>query len=215
VTITVEADPPPIVRIMATTLRRAASDPKLAATLGKLRGVAVFKSAGDPQAVTMRFDRGSVHVERGVATDAGVVIEADLATLNEPDPPKPKVRGAGRHLLFALGLAKVIDPPKPRWQDAVAPFWAFAGSGPGMPSSLLVVDTDTGERLTVGDTTGPPDVELHGPTTRLQTALSGNSVLGEDVLGGKLRMVGRLQHLAVLTGRSLDYLMDGAPGARA
>lgn len=205
--ILLEADPPPLVRIMGTTLRRAAADPKLGVVLAKMRGVAALKSATDPQAATMRFERGSVRVERGVAADAGVVIEADLATMNDPEPPKPKISGAARHPQFALALAKVLDPPKGSWQEAARGFWSFASSGPGVPAALEVVNTDSGERLLLGG--GEPRAELHGSTHWLTVALSGNSVLGEDVFAGRLAFVGTLQHVVAITGRSIQYTLNG------
>ncbi len=202
-----EADPPPIVRIMATTLRRSARDSKLAATLQKMRGVAALKSATDPQAATMRFGRGIVTIERGVAADVDVVVEADLATMNDPNPPKPKVSGAARHPQFALALGKVLEPPKESWSDAARGYWEFAQGHPGMPTALEVVDTDSGERLVLGG--GEPRVELHGSAHWLTVVLGGNSVLGEDILAGKVQFVGALQHLAVMTGRSIAWTLDG------
>jgi hypothetical protein len=38
---------------------------------------------------------------------------------------------------------------------------------------------------------------------------TGGSVLGEDVLNGKLQGVGSLQHLAELTGRSISWMFGG------
>jgi hypothetical protein len=205
--IRLEPDPPPIVRIVATTLRRAAADAKLAAVLEKMHGVAALKSASDPQAATMRFDRGVILVERGVAADVGVVIEADFATMNDPTPPKPKVTGAARHLQFALALGKVLDPPKGNWRDAGHHFWEFAGTRPGMPAALEVVNTDNGERILLGG--GEPRAELHGSAHWLTVALSGNSLIGEDIVAGKLRFVGTLAHLATLTGHSIDLMLNG------
>jgi hypothetical protein len=207
VQILLEPDPPPLVRIMATTLRRAAADPKLSGVLAKMQGVAALRSVSDPQAATMRFERGTVRVERGVSPDAGVVIEADLATMNDPEPPKPKITGAARHPQFALALGKVLDPPRGTWQEAAKGFWAFAAGAPGMPEALEVVNTDTREHLLLGG--GEPRAELHGPTHWLTVVLSGNSVLGEDILAGKVQFVGALQFVAILTGRSIQYTING------
>jgi hypothetical protein len=208
VQIVTEPDPTPIVRIMATTLRRSARDEKLAATMRKMHGVAALKSSTDPQAATLRFERGVVRLERGVAADVDVVIEADLATMNDPTPPKPKIAGAARHPQFALALGKVLDPPRGSWSDAARAYWSFAASYPGMPAALEVVETDTGERLLLGG--GEPRVELHGSPHWLAVVLSGNSVLGEDILAGKVQFVGALKYLAVMTGRSIEWTLNGA-----
>lgn len=206
--ILVESDPVPIVRIMATTLRRAAADPKLRQVLERMHGVAALKSATDPQAATMRFDRGTIHVERGVGADAGVIVEVDFATMNDAAPPKPKLRGAARHAQFALALGKVLDPPKGTWREAGQRFWEFAASHPGMPAALEVVNLDNGERILLGG--GEPRAELHASAHWLTVVLSGNSVLGEDILAGKVQFVGSLAHLATLTGRSIELMLNGA-----
>ncbi len=205
--ILVEHDPTPIVRTMATTLRRAATAPSLNSKLARMRGVATIKSSTDPQSVTLTFDRGTVHVHRGVAVNTDVVIELDLATLNDPTPPKPKITGAARHPMFALALSKVLDPPRGTWAEAADTFWNFASSGSGMPTGMRVVNTDTGDSHQLGDADG--GVELHGSAHWLVAVLSGNAILGEEILAGHLNFVGALQHVAVLTGRSIEYTLNG------
>lgn len=204
--IELEDDAPPIVRMLGVTLRRSAADPKLGATLAKMQGVAALKSATDPQAATLRFERGAVRIEPGVADDATVIIEADLATMNDPRPPKPKVSGAARHPQFALALGKVLEPPRAAWPDAARAFWQFAAGHRGMPTALLVVCTDTAESVVLGE--GEPECELHGSAHWLGVALTGDSVLVEDILAERLAFVGELRHVAVLTGRSIAYAMD-------
>jgi hypothetical protein len=207
VQIALEDDPTPLVRIVGAILARSARNPELQSKLGSMRGVVALKSAVDPQAVTMRFDKGRVTLEHGVATDSGVVIEADLLRMNEPDAPKPKVRGVARHLMLALAVSKVIDPPAGPWQDEARAFWEFARDHPRMPRTLLVVCTDDGSRLTLGE--GTPEYELHGTARALVSVFTGGSVLGEDLLNGKLYGVGSLQHMAELTGRSIAWMFGG------
>jgi hypothetical protein len=207
VQIALEDDPTPLVRILGATLRRSARDPALATRMRGMRGVVALKSSVDPQAVTMRFDKGRVALERGVAADSGVVIEADLTKLNEPDAPKPKVRGAAKHPKLALAVSKVLEPPAGPWQAEARAFWDFAHDHPRMPATLLVVCTDDGARLVLGD--GEPEYELHGSARALNSVFTGGSVLGEDLLNGKLCAVGSLQHLAELTGRSIAWMFEG------
>ena len=160
VQIALEDDPTPLVRILGATLRRSARNPALESKLRGMHGVVALKSSVDPQAVTIRFDKGRVSLEHGVAADSGVVIEADLTKMNEPDAPKPKVKGAAKHLKLALAAGKVLDPPAGPWQDEARMFWGFAHNHPRMPATLLVVCTDDGARLVLGD--GEPEYELHG-----------------------------------------------------
>ena len=59
-----------------------------------MRGVVALKSSVDPQAATIRFDKGRVALEHGVAPDTGVLIEADLTKMNEPG--RRQAEGQGR-----------------------------------------------------------------------------------------------------------------------
>jgi hypothetical protein len=207
VQIMLEDDPTPLVRILGATLARSARNPALESKLRGMKGVVTLKSSVDPQAVTIRFDSGNVSLEHGVAADSGVVIEADLTKMNEPNAPKPKVTGAARHLALALAVSKVLEPPPGSWQDEARAFWAFAHDHPRMPRALLVVCIDVPARLVLGD--GAPEYELHGTEHALLSVFTGGSVLGEDMLNGKLYGVGSLQHLAELTGRSIAWMFGG------
>jgi hypothetical protein len=201
----VEPDPVPIVLILAATLRRAARTPKLAAAIGSIHGNVALRSTVDPQAATMRFGGGGVTVVRGVSDDADVIIAADINKLADEKPPKPKVTGAALHLKLALTVSKLLDPPHGTWQEEAQRFFAYATEHPGIPASMRVVCTDDGSELTLGDS--PPEYELHGSEHALLNVFCGNSVLGQDLLDGKLFAVGKLAHLAELTGRSLAWML--------
>jgi hypothetical protein len=203
--IEVEPDPVPIVLILAATLRRAARTPKLAAAIGHVKGNVALRSTTDPQAATMRFGNGGVMVVRGVSDDTDVVIAADLNTMSDEKPPTPKVRGAARHPKLALTVGKLLEPPHGTWQEEAQRFFAFAIERPGVPPSMRVVCTDDGSEVVLGD--GPADYELHGSEHALLNVFLGNTVLGQDLLDGKLHAVGKLAHLAELTGRSLAWML--------
>lgn len=202
-----EPDPVPIVLILAATMRRAARTPKLAAAIGSIKGNVAFRSTTDPQAATMRFGDGGVTVVRGVSPDADVVIAADLNTLADANPPKPKVTGAARHLKLALTIGKLLEPPHGTWQEEAQRFFEFAIASPRVPRSIRVVCTDDGSELTLGDS--PAEYELHGSEHALLNVFCGNTVLGQDLLDGKLFAVGKLAHLGELTGRSLAWMLGG------
>lgn len=204
--IDVEDDPTPIVLIMAATLRRAARDPKLAAAMRGAKGNVAMKSSVDPQAATIRFHKGHVHVVRGVAKDASVTIEADINKMSDVNPPKPKVSGAARHLRLALLAAKVLEPPHGTWQEEATLFWNFAAQHAGCPRGLRIVCTDDGTEVSLGETI---EYELHGSEHAILNVVCGNTVLGQDILDGKLCVVGALRHTAQLTGRSLAWMMGG------
>ncbi len=195
-------DSPPIVLGTAARLKRSAAHPSLAPTLQKMKGVLAMRSATDRQSVTIRFDRGDIKLASGVAPDAGLVITLDF---NDPDA-KPKVKGAARHPLFGLAAAKVLEPPTGTWQEEAQAFWAFAADWPRMPKSLLIVCNDDGTELLLGER-GTPEFEVQGPAKQLVSIFSGNSILTEDWLAGKIQGVGTLEHASVLTGRSIAWVM--------
>lgn len=195
-------DSPPIVLGTAARLKRSASHPKLAGRLRKMKGVLAMKSSVDKQSVTIRFDRGHIKLASGVAPDAGVTITLDF---NDPDA-KPKVKGALTHLGFALAASKVLEPPTGTWQQEAAAFWAFAADWPRMPKSMLVVCTDDHTEARFGES-GTPEFELHGTAKQLVSAFSGNSIIAEDWLSGKLQGVCTTEHASVVTGRSIAWVM--------
>ena len=203
--IEVEPDPVPIVLILAATLRRAARTPKLATAIGRVKGNVALKSTTDPQSATMRFGNGGVMVVRGVSDDTDVLIAADLNTMADENPPAPKVVGISRHPRLAMTVGKLLDPPHGTWQEEAGRFFAFATERPGVPRSMRVVCTDDGSEIVLGE--GPVEYELHGSEHALLNVFLGNTVLGQDLLDGKLCAVGKLAHLAELTGGSLAWML--------
>ncbi|HEV2369705.1 MAG TPA: hypothetical protein VGR90_07505, partial [Acidimicrobiales bacterium] len=161
----------------------------------------------DRQSVTVRFDRGRVQLTRGVAPDAGLVITLDFDNMSGPGAPKPQVKGAMRHPLLGLSVARVLEPPTGTWQEEAARFWSFASSEPRMPGSMLVVCTDEGGQLRLGAADGPPAYELHGPASALVSVFSGQTIAGQEFLAGKLKAVGSFEHASVLTGRSIGWVL--------
>jgi len=195
-------DSPPIVLGTAARLKRSAAQPSLCGRLRKMNGVLALKSSVDKQSVTVRFDSGHIKLASGVAKDADLVI-----TINFNDPgAKPKVRGALKHPMFALAASKVLEPPTGTWQEEAAAFWSFAANWPRMPKSMLVVCTDDHAEARFGES-GTPDVELHGTAKQLVSVFSGDSIVTEDWLAGKLHGVTNLEHASVLTGRSIAWVM--------
>lgn len=198
----IEREPPPVVLGVVTLLKRSAADPARRKRLERMSGVVGLKSVKDPQAATVRFGKGRLAVSSGVAEDVGVTITLDF----DDATVKPKVSRAARHPVFALNLAKVLEPPKRAWQEEAEAFWTFAAQAPRMPQGLRVVCTDDGAELTLGQ--GGPDVyEIHGSADALRSVFSGASVLGQDMFEGRLFVVGSTQHASILTGRSIAWAM--------
>jgi len=200
-----EDDPTPIVLILATTLRRAEETPKLAAMMRSAKGNVALRSTVDPQAATIRFGNGRVHVERGVAPDTDVTIATDVNRMADEDAPKPKVSGAATHARLALMAGKVLEPPTGPWRDEARRWWSRIEHHPATPRGIHVVCTDEQSQITLG--AEPVEFEIHGTAHRLGALFTGGTVLGQEVLDGHLYAVGSLEHLAELTGRSIDVMM--------
>ena len=207
-----EDDPTPIVLIVAATLRRAEETPKLASMMRNAKGTVALRSTVDPQAATIRFGDGRVRIERGVAPDTDVTISTDVNRMADEDAPKPKVAGAATHARLALTVSKVLEPPIGPWRDEARRFWSRIEDHPRMPRGIHVVCTDERSQITLGSE--PVDFEIHGTAHRLTALFSGGTVFGQEVLEGHLYAVGSREHLAELTGRSIDVMMGRAGAGR-
>ncbi len=204
--ITTEADPTPLVRLLAGTLRRASST-SVAGRLARMKGVACIRSLDDPQAATIRFVRGDIHLVHGVADDVQVSIAMDLENDGLPGAPKPVVEGAARHPRLALSLSKVLDPPVPGWQALADSFWRDIDGHPNLPSKVLVVATDSGEKHALGDGTDTP-FEVHGPSDRLTKVFTGAAFLAEEAQAGRMHVSGSLAGLIGLTQAGILSALD-------
>lgn len=200
-----EDDPTPIVLILAATLRRAEETPKLAAMMRHAKGNVALRSTVDPQAATIRFGDGRVRVERGVAPDTDVTISTDVNRMSGEDARKPKVSGAATHARLALTAGRVLEPPTGPWRDEARRFWSRIADHPSTPRGIHVVCIDENSQITLG--VEPVEFEIHGTAHRLTALFTGGTVFGQEVLEGHLYAVGSLEHLAELTGRSLDVMM--------
>lgn len=207
--ITTEDDPTPLVLVFANLLRRsAAADP---GRMAKLKGVAAVRSLTDPQAVTLRFADGDVHVEHGIAADAGVTVGLDFDRDGLPDAPAPQVTGAMRHPRLALGLAKVLDPPMPDLHTAAEAFWRTAHAMHGMPSGLRLHASDTRATAELGDDVGEV-YEVMGPEDRLVRILTGQTPALVEVMEGRCQVRGSL---AVATAVTRATVLVGIDDGRS
>lgn len=200
--VTTEDSPTPLVRLLAGALRRSAAAAPDA--LARMNGVAAVCSAHDPQAATLRFGDGRVHLEHGRADDADVVITLDLALDGLPDAPKPKVKGAAAHPRFALALGKMLEPPEPEWRPAADEFFRLIGTRPYVPPAIEFVDTTSGSRHTVGHASpGEPVYEIHGPADRIVKLCLGGAFLLEEMEAGRMTARGSMAGGVSITGAGL------------
>ncbi len=213
--ITREDDAPPIVCVIHASLRRAASRPEVAERMNRLQGRAVLRSTVGPQAATIDFARGSVHVTHGVAADADLVISGDLDTMGRPaiaqaegEPASPAIRGS------PSVSPRCWRRHRPEtWPEAVDELWSWAEGQDGRPDLLRVVCTDDGVEHVVGEP-GGSRVEVHGPAWALLGVFTGADHVGAAALEGRVRVVAELAVLSTFVGVLARFMLGDEGGRR-
>ena len=175
----------------------------------KASGNVALQSTVDPQAATMRFNKGTVRVVSGVSSDVHVTIGVDVNKMSDVHPPKPRVAGAASHVRLALLAAKVLEAPHGSWQEEGHVFLAPLAAIAGAPRGVRVVCTDDQSECVYGDPSAV-EYEIFGSQHCLINIFCGNTVFGQDLLDGKVNAVGSLSHLAALTGRSIAVMLGAS-----
>ncbi|MDA0979040.1 MAG: hypothetical protein O3B72_10800, partial [Proteobacteria bacterium] len=190
-----------VVRVFGNSLRlglhRAPEDP-----IQGLKAVFSIRSSKDHQAVTFRIDEEAVHLSPGVAPDAAIVITMDF---DRPED-KPRISNLWRHPLLAWRIGKLLSLPLPNWADSAKRFWSASRDLPHMPARLIITCSDEQRSLSFGE--GEPRVELIATAKVLEQLLVGNTLLVQELISGKVRIRGKLQHMAGLT-QACQKLMLG------
>ncbi len=197
----IEDNAVPIVRVIAAMARRSLAQPSVAKLARRAKGTAVLQSMTDPQAVTAHFDGKVVRLERGASEAADVTIVADLAD----DSVKPQLSGVARHPVLAMAMGKLLEPPTGEWRDEAERFMAKALADATCPRPLRLVATDGTDSQQWGGE-GEPAMEIHGTGEQLAAAMSGSTLVAEEILNGNLKLVGDLRDLSVLTRFNIDQL---------
>ena len=200
-TIEVEDDPVPIVKIIAAQFERSMRYPEFVRTARGLNGSFALASTVDPQAVTVTGKGGRIRVKHGISPEAGLVIRLDF---NKPDE-SPNIEGLWRHPLLALKVDKLMKTYDTDWADCAERFWRKSAQYPGMPEAIQVRCTDTPGELTLGK--GEPEVTIEASSKNLCELLSGGTILVLAVMEGKVRIVGTMKHLTILSEATKDMLL--------
>lgn len=108
---------------------------------------------------------------------------------------------------LAESLRALLSPPIPEWDIAGQRFWDFTGSDIGMPDTLILVDSDTDERLSFG--TGPVEYEIVGTREVLARIMSGVDSLFDAVFGGRVTILGTMSQLSAMIGASWKVQLHG------
>ena len=133
--------------------------------------------------------------------------------MGRPGSPKPRVTGAARHPLLAVGVAKVLDAgPSGGWRGRST----SCGHGrrvTRVPGLLRVVCIDDGVEHVVGQP-GGTTVEVHGPAWALVAVFTGADHLGAALIEGRVQAVADFGVMSTFIG-VLTRFMLGEEGARS
>ena len=195
ITVSVEDDPPPIVRALANDLVAALADPSFAEATRAAVGVVAVRSALTPQAATVRLGDGRVELVHGTDGDADVT-----ATTDSAENDSAAIEGPAE---LAGWAARLLDPPLPSLSQAAKRFWSVLSSRPGAPDALLVVELDGGEHRRYGAEEGRT-CELHGTEQGLLTVLAGRASAIEAAFVGAIQMRGTFPDISVLSGAGYE-----------
>jgi hypothetical protein len=205
--ISTAAGAPPMARVVARTLERVARDPSAGSAMAALSGRFALRSAKDSQAITIRFDHGSIEIAGGVDTDAGVVVTLDLDTMGQPGAPRPKVKGLARHPFLAYKVGKLLDAKSTEsWQDVVQRFWDRTSGLAGRPDPLVVACEEDGTSIRLG---GPdaPVMEILAGTATLLSVFGGEADPAQEWLEGRLRVLASQEALQRFEGLARSVML--------
>jgi hypothetical protein len=198
--ITTEDDPTPLVMFIARTLRESQCHPELAEIAASLHGTFALSSVEDPQAATLSFGGGGVHVVHGADPAANHRSDLNIAApLGFPsdglDPSLAK-------------LQKLLQPDLAPWPDLARAFWNLTSGDPGMPARLNITCTvDPIETLVLG--VGEPSYGISGERAQLQRLFFGTDDILTAAFAGAIGIEGTLPQLSVMTGASWKARFEG------
>ncbi|BAH51272.1 hypothetical protein [Rhodococcus opacus] len=195
--VAVEPDPTPLVLSVARTLRASAEVPELRALIGGTTGTVALKSVVDPQAATLDFADGRVHVRHGV--------DGSVEPLELHFYPEYTVVGGGE---IGHAVGRLLSPPLPDWNVAAQKFWELNADSAGFPEQLVIVCIDNDERLVFGD--GVATFEIHGSAESLSAVLSGMFDSFLIALGvGAVAVIGSAAQISVMCGAHWKVRFNG------
>ncbi|MBQ63314.1 MAG: hypothetical protein CMQ19_14755 [Gammaproteobacteria bacterium] len=195
-----ETDPVPIVVSLCTILKHALSNPAYAALVRSVDGCFALASTRDPQSATITLDGYQINIQHGVSDKAKIVINLDLSRMSEKGY-KPSVKGLIRHPFFTYRVGRLLNFPATNWADDAKRFWDSTQFLPHMPKAIKITSTDKHQDLWFGN--GLNEVEICGKSKMLSSMLTGSSILVEDVIAGRVQIIGSLKHLSVLSEATL------------
>lgn len=200
VSVTIDDDATPIVRLIGRTLRDAARLGHAPDVLGRVSGTVAVRSHATPQAATVTFSGDAVTITGGVfaPTDATVVVDLDNRFART---------GSDGDLELADATLRVLQVPLAEWREAAARFWEITRGVPGVPDVLVAVAAgpDGPEEARFGS--GPSTYRIVGTPEALAGVFTGTDFLLTALERG-LRVQGSMAQLSTMTAASWKARYD-------
>jgi hypothetical protein len=204
ISLTIEDDPPPVVRALASDLAARLEDPAFAEATARVRGAVSLRDSSTPQSATIRIDDDGVAVSHGLAETAELHATVDLPGIGEP-----RLEGADHYPVLAQWVKALLSAPLPEWPEGAARFWSVLTRMPGAPAALRVVDLETGNDRRYGS----PDArayEVHGRPEDLAAVFCGRDPLVDAAFDGRIFLRGSFPELSVLSGAGFRVRYEAA-----
>lgn len=193
--VAIEDDATPLVRLIGQTLRHAARMGHAPEATGAATGTVAVRSHDTPQVATVAFASGAAEVTSGVRTEPAATVVVDL---HDRFAPAQEPEG---DLTLAAATLEALRPPLPHWREAAERFWTLAREIPGIPE-VLVVEATGSDGVECGRFGhGASEYLMAGPADLLAGVFTGADDLLAALEAG-LQVQGTLSQLSVMTAAS-------------
>ena len=206
ITIKLEDNPVPLVRIVAHQLKLALQQPGGNSAFGGLDGIISMRSQFPDQSINIQFSGDTVHVRHGLHPMSRIGLTYKnlyhCDHLHRPDEITHRLR----HPLFTHKLLGALEIADLDWRGAAEEFWQLSHSRDHCPAGLLLKCRDADESLNLGQSADAYLIE--GDATDLAAVLSGKRQFLASVFTGRIKVTGSYRELSVMSGL-LDDLHKG------
>jgi len=201
ITLVLENDPCPIVKIFANKMNNALNDSSFIENVERVQGCFALKSIDGAQSLTINIEGKTISLYSGVKAGAKIVIHTPLS---DSGSQKTRVENLWRHPIFANRVGRLLDFPKPSWVDSAKRFWDKNKDYPGMPTGIKLECTDEAREYIIGVS---PEASISGHSKELINFLTGENVFVESCIKGKLNSQMSFEHAVVLSDVTLQMLL--------
>jgi hypothetical protein len=200
-TLLLENDPCPLVKILANKINNASDNPAFIENVRRTQGCFALKSNTGPQSLTIDIKGSTISLFSGIKARAKVIIHTSI---DGSGPQKTKVENLWKHPLLAINIGRLLQFPKPSWVDSANTFWDKNKDYSGMPRGIKLECTDDAQEHILGEN---PEATISGTANNLREVLSGEAVFVQSGIKGTLNSEMSFEHLVILSDVTLQMLL--------